>query len=189
MDSDSRPHQTEVTVADAAWHAIVDEPETICRRAVAATLELLGPRDRALEVSVLLADDAAIRALNRTWRGKDAPTDVLSFPAGPPPAGLPAGSSWPLGDIVVASGVCGREAEAAGRPVAAHLTHLIVHGTLHLLGHDHEIAAEAEAMEALERQIMAALGLPAPYGGSEAESAATQPLGGQRASDPAEVPG
>lgn len=163
MDSDSSSHQTEVTVADAAWHAAVTEPETVCRRAVAATLALVGPRDRALETSVLLTDDAAIRELNRTWRGKDAPTDVLSFPAGPPPEGLPEGSSWPLGDIVVSLGVCRCDASALGRPLEAHLAHLVVHGTLHLLGHDHEVPAEAEAMEALERRIMAALGLPDPY--------------------------
>lgn len=107
-------------------------------------------------VSVLFADDAAVRALNRTWRGKDAPTNVLSFPA---PAGLGA-----VGDIALALETVVAEARDRGKPVSDHAAHLIAHGFLHLLGYDHEADADAERMEARERAIMAELGLPDPYG-------------------------
>lgn len=169
MDSDSNDHQTQVTVEAAGWRSAVTDPETICRKAVAATLRAARDGCAAGEVAVRLADDAAIQELNRSWRGKDAPTDVLSFPAGPPPAGLPAGLGWPLGDLALALETSAREAAEEGKPLADHLTHLVVHGTLHLLGHDHEQPAEAEAMEALERRILAALGVPDPY---RAEAAA-----------------
>lgn len=163
MDSHSSPHPTGVTVEASGWRAAVTDPETICRRAVAATLELAGPDGLPAEVAVRLADDRALRALNRRWRGKDAPTNVLSFPAGPRPPGLPEGCPWPLGDLALALETVLREAAAEAKPVADHLAHLVVHGTLHLLGHDHEQAAEAEAMEALERRILARLGVPDPY--------------------------
>lgn len=163
MDSDSSPHQTEVTVEVASWRSAVTDPETICRRAVVATLEATGSTGTVGEVSVVLADDATVRALNRDFRGKDVPTDVLSFPAGPRSPGLPAECPWPLGDIVLAFETSARDAAAAGRPLGAHLAHLVVHGTLHLLGHDHERPEEAEQMEALERRILAALGVPDPY--------------------------
>jgi probable rRNA maturation factor len=107
-------------------------------------------------VSVLFADDAAVRALNRTWRGKDAPTNVLSFPA---PAGLGA-----VGDIALALETVVAEARDRGKPVSDHAAHLIAHGFLHLLGYDHEADADAERMEARERAIMAELGLSDPYG-------------------------
>jgi probable rRNA maturation factor len=104
---------------------------------------------------VLLADDAALRALNRDWRGKDKPTNVLSFPA-------PQGGEM-LGDIALAAETVAAEAQAQGKPFAAHMAHLLAHGFLHLLGYDHEIEAEAEAMEARERAILVSLGLPDPY--------------------------
>lgn len=163
MDSDSSPHQTEVTVEAPGWRSAVTDPETICRRAVAATLEAAGPAGTVGEVSVVLADDATVRVLNRDFRGKDAPTDVLSFPAGPRSPGLPAECPWPLGDIVLALETSAGDAAAAGRPLSAHLAHLVVHGTLHLLGHDHDRPDEAERMEALERRILAGLGVPDPY--------------------------
>ncbi len=163
MDSDSSSRSTEVTVAAAGWHAAVDDPADVCRRAVAATLAAVGGRDRTGPVTVLLADDATLRALNRDFRGKDAATNVLSFPAGPRPPGLPEHAPWPLGDLAIALETCLREAAAEGKPSAHHLTHLVVHGTLHLLGHDHEDPAEAEIMEGLERRILAGLGIPDPY--------------------------
>lgn len=102
-----------------------------------------------------------MRALNKRHRGLDRPTNVLSFPIGAaaPGEGVPA----MLGDVVLASGVVAREAAEQDKAVAAHLSHLVVHGVLHLLGYDHETDPEAERMEALEVQTLAALGLPDPY--------------------------
>ena len=114
------------------------------------------------ELAIVLTDDAAIRTLNRDWRGKDAPTNVLSFPAAAPSAPR-AGDARLLGDIVIAYETTAREAVAEGKPFAHHLAHLAVHGFLHLLGYDHETDAEAEAMEALEIAVLRRLGVPNPY--------------------------
>jgi probable rRNA maturation factor len=111
-------------------------------------------------LTVLLTDDASVQALNRDFRGKDAPTNVLSFPA--------AETALPyLGDIALAYGVCARESLAQGKPLEDHLAHLTVHGVLHLLGYDHQAHAEAEAMEEMERAILERLGVPDPYARDE----------------------
>ena len=108
-----------------------------------------------IEVSVRFTDDDEVRALNAEWRGKDKPTNVLSFPMLEPSL---------LGDIVLARGVCAREAEEKAIPIADHAAHLVVHGTLHLLGYDHEDGEEeAEAMESVERAALASLGIADPY--------------------------
>jgi probable rRNA maturation factor len=104
-------------------------------------------------ISVVLADDAMQRDLNRTFRGKDKPTNVLSF----------EGEGDELGDIVLAYETVKREAKEQGKSFASHTAHLVVHGCLHLLGHDHERARDAEKMEALEKSILARLGFPDPY--------------------------
>ena len=114
------------------------------------------------EVSVLLCDDDAIRDLNRDWRGVDKATNVLSFPTPGPLAARPL-----LGDIAVSWNTTRREAEDEGKPVADHLTHLLVHGFLHLLGYDHESEGEGDAMERLEASILAGLGIADPYRSSE----------------------
>jgi len=135
--------------------------EDLSRRALAAAA---GRAGLALKpgavVSILLTDDAAVRAINRQWRAKDAPTNVLSFQSVSPDrlAEAPA-----LGDIVLACETVGREAIEEGIAFEAHATHLIVHGFLHLLGFDHEEDAEAERMEALETVILADLGIADPY--------------------------
>ena len=124
---------------------------------VRAALDVDGKKSG--EITVRLVDEEEGRALNRDYRGKDYATNVLSFPAE-----LPEGVKLPLlGDLVICAPVVAREAAEQGKPVAAHYAHLTVHGCLHLLGWDHEDPREAEAMEQLEREILAGLGLPDPY--------------------------
>ena len=146
--------------------------EALASAAVAAAVAAtphgeLAAIDAIVEVAIRLTDDAEVRALNRDYRHKDKPTNVLSFPMVPPDlidslANTDDGEIL-LGDIVLAHETCTREAAERAVPVEAHATHLIVHGTLHLLGYDHMRDDEAEAMESLEREIMAALGLHDPY--------------------------
>lgn len=169
MDSESS-HTIEVTAdAEEAWHAAVTDPLGTAERAVAAVLGGHAPAGMPslppVEVSVLLTDDARVRELNRVWRGKDEPTNVLSFPARSPCEPWPAegGPAAPLGDVAVALETLLREAAEEGKRPADHLAHLVVHGTLHLLGHDHEDDTEAEAMEALEVSVLAGLGVVDPY--------------------------
>ncbi len=127
----------------------------------------IGGGDTSVEVSLKFTSDEEVRALNRDYRGKDRPTNVLSFPMLAPDlinmvANTDDGEVL-LGDIVLAYGTCVREAALREISIAAHATHLIVHGTLHLLGYDHMNDGEAEAMESLEQTIMASLGLHNPY--------------------------
>ena len=125
----------------------------------------LAGRIREADVAIRLVDEDEGRALNRHYRGKDYATNVLSFPA-ELPEGLPAGFRLPLlGDLVMCAPVVAREAAEQGKPLNAHYAHLTVHGVLHLLGWDHEDDTEAEAMERLEREILAALGIDDPYAG------------------------
>jgi probable rRNA maturation factor len=163
MDSDSS-HTIEVTVEAEAWRAAVTDPERLCRRAAAAALA--GEPGTPAEVSVLLTDDARISRLNGRYRGREGPTNVLSFPTGGAPPPGPAAAPRLLGDVVVALETTRREAADEGRQVADHLAHLVVHGTLHLLGYDHEAVAEAERMEAREIELLAGLGIADPYRGA-----------------------
>ena len=112
------------------------------------------------EVSIVLTDDSAIRSLNRNWRGIDKPTNVLSFPASGPDV---SEGTRLFGDIVIAFETLKRECADENRDFLHHLAHLAVHGFLHLNGHDHQTDAQAEAMEGLERKIMARLNMPDPY--------------------------
>ncbi|MEP6868780.1 MAG: rRNA maturation RNase YbeY [Novosphingobium sp.] len=127
--------------------------------------ELGNPR---LSASLLFTDDAQVHTLNREWRAKDKPTNVLSFPMierADLIALSPDGPPELLGDIALAFETCAREADEKAIPLEAHAAHLIVHGLLHLAGHDHEIsAADAAQMEALEINALARMGLPDPYG-------------------------
>ena len=157
------PNEIDVAIEDARWDDAVPELEAWVIRAVEAGLAAgpASPRN-PVEVSVLLADDATVQDLNRTWRGKDRPTNVLSFPAAPQPA--QPGLARPLGDVVLAYDTLVRESAEQSKPLAHHLAHLLVHGTLHLLGQDHETGdADADAMEALEVAALATLGVPDPY--------------------------
>lgn len=148
--------------------------ERLAAPACAAALDELGLDPAQFAVSLLACGDARIAALNADFRGKPVPTNVLSWPAEergaatpgemphlPPPH--PAGPPLELGDIALAHQTCAREAAEAGRPLDHHVTHLLVHGLLHLLGFDHETDADADLMEGLETRILARLGVPDPY--------------------------
>jgi len=142
----------EVEVEDPAWLRSLPGAAELAQAAAEAALE--GWKDE--DLVILLADDDAVRDLNARFRGKDAATNVLSFPAA-------ANAGRHLGDIALASGVCKREAAEHGKSLADHLRHLVIHGVLHLLGYDHTVDAEAERMEALERELLAGLGIADPY--------------------------
>lgn len=149
-----------VSVTQAGWHRMLPATEKAVARAVRAAAAGARYRKRAL-VDVHLADDRLLRRLNRVHRGKDAPTNVLSFPLGASmPGRMPREH---LGDVVVALGTVRREARAQGKRPADHAVHLLVHGTLHLLGYDHLTARDAVAMERLEKRILAGLGIADPY--------------------------
>lgn len=127
----------------------------------AAASELGLTVDHPSEVSFLFTDDATIQAINNEWRGKDKPTNVLSFPAFPLRPGM---APKPLlGDIVLAFETVQREAKDEHKSFDNHIAHLMIHGLLHLFGYDHETDSEAEAMEDLERKILSALAIPDPY--------------------------
>ena len=123
----------------------------------------LAGRIREADLAIRIVDSPEGRALNRHYRGKDYATNVLSFPADLP-EGLPPGVRLPLlGDLVICAPVVAREAREQGKPLNAHYAHLTVHGVLHLLGWDHDNDVEADAMEQLEREILAGLGIEDPY--------------------------
>jgi probable rRNA maturation factor len=178
----------DIEIEDAAWTAALPDAEALVLAAAEAALRagappppLRGPPPPSGEerggrnlrspppsgegdpegvegasVVLLLTDDATVRDLNARFRHKDAATNVLSFPAPPNP-------ERHLGDVALAYGVCAREAVEQGKPLGRHLQHLVAHGVLHLLGYDHMSDDEAEAMEGLERVVMAGLGAPDPY--------------------------
>ena len=143
----------DVLVQSPQWKA-KPRVKMIVTRAISAAANAVS-RDSG-EVAVVLTDDAAVRRLNRRWRGIDKPTNVLSFPAA-------ASSAGTLGDIAIAYQTLARECRTARKPFAAHLSHLAIHGFLHLMGYDHQHDSDAEAMEQVERSVLARLGIPDPY--------------------------
>jgi probable rRNA maturation factor len=165
-----RPTTIDITEPFPAWRTALPRRRAICRAAARAALAA-APAGRAVksaaaELSIVLGDDALLRRLNRQWRGKDKPTNVLSFPArdaASRAAAPPAGAPLPLGDVILAFGTVAGEAAAQGKTLAGHLAHLVVHGVLHLLGFDHEEAATAARMEALETEVLAGIGVADPY--------------------------
>ena len=164
------------SIADKGWDKALPEAGKLARGAVRRTIKaaLEAPslpwkrvrEAQRFSLGVTLESDAGLRQLNQGYRGKDKPTNVLSFAAldaGLPPKGTPKDYPWELGDVVLALGVVRDEAKAQGKTLPQHTCHLVVHGVLHLLGFDHEVARDAEAMENLEREILAGLGWPDPY--------------------------
>jgi probable rRNA maturation factor len=150
----------DIEIEDPAWSRALPQVEALARQAAEAALARHEPGPTAL--TILLADDEAVRELNAGFRGKDAATNVLSFPA-------PENPEHHLGDIALAFGVCAREAAEQGKPLAHHVQHLVAHGVLHLLGYDHINDDEAEEMEGLERIVLAGLGVPDPYAAGEGD--------------------
>jgi len=152
----------DVTIEGADWPVLLPDAAAIAEEtATVAWRHVARPVAGPAELSILLADDATVRRLNRAHRGQDKPTNVLSFPIGDTisVAGVPI----MLGDVVLASGVVAREAVEQGKTAIAHFRHLVVHGVLHLAGYDHIADGDAETMEALEVEILAALAVPNPY--------------------------
>jgi probable rRNA maturation factor len=150
----------DISVPSALWRGL-PRARGLARATIDACVEEMGIAAReGVEVSLCLADDARLRSLNAQWRGTDKPTNVLSFPASSPER---PGQAPMLGDIALAYETVAREAEECGAPLADHYRHLVAHGFLHLVGFDHQTAEEAERMEALERRILARLGVADPY--------------------------
>lgn len=177
------PEALSLTEGALTLDCVIEAPEwaplDLPARALAASLAALdhlglADPDQPVELSLLATDDARIAALNAAFRDKGAPTNVLSWPAADlapsvpgqvPPRPAPDFPDEPLflGDIALSLDTCAREAASAGRPLSDHVTHLVVHGLLHLLGYDHQTEADAELMESTEVAILQGLGVPDPY--------------------------
>ena len=149
----------DVEIEDQAWAQAIDDVAGLTARSAEAALKI---EHAAGDVAVLLADDDVVSDLNARFRGKDRPTNVLSFSA-------PASAHPQLGDIALAYGVCAAEARAQGKSLADHLAHLVAHGVLHLLGYDHETESEASVMEEMEREILRGFGIADPYAPRDAD--------------------
>lgn len=143
----------DIRIEEAGWPEAAADPETVCQRALDAAHAITGVSG---EIALLLTDDAEMHQLNRDWRGKDKPTDVLSFPADEMDAPF-------LGDIAVGLGVARGDADTRSIKLADHLSHLVIHGYLHLIGYDHIEDDEAREMEDLEIRALASLGIGDPY--------------------------
>lgn len=152
-------HRLTVLVEAARWRKLLPAAPALVRRAARTALAAAGP-DHQAELAIVLLDDRRQRALNKQWRGKDKSTNVLAFPGA---ASVPVGTPLPLGDVVLAIGTIEEEAAAQSKSLADHVTHLVIHGTLHLLGFDHDLPARAKRMETLETKLLAQLGIADPY--------------------------
>jgi probable rRNA maturation factor len=160
---------TDISVSHGGWVSAVGDVESVCHRAALAAFGTCVDMKLAqVEISILLTDDKNLRDLNKKYRAIDKPTNVLSF------TNLSENKTFQfealphlLGDVVIAYETTLNEAEQEGKKLADHLSHLVIHGVLHLLGHDHEHYAQAVLMEALETSTLATLGIPDPYNGTE----------------------
>jgi probable rRNA maturation factor len=168
--------EIEVSVMAPSWRRLEPAAATLARtaaqaalrsRSARAVLRRAFPAGGPVELAIVLTDDRTVRQLNRRYRGLDKPTNVLSFAAQdlaePIAVALPAGAAAVLGDVVLAGQTVSREAAEQGKSLGDHLAHLVVHGTLHLLGYDHQDAAEARRMEGIEARVLAGLGIADPY--------------------------
>jgi probable rRNA maturation factor len=164
-----RPLLLDIVRDDGDWGAL-SPVEPLVEHAVRAVARHVPPSGRSGCATLVLSSDERMRALNRTWRGRDQATNVLSFPAVPLP-GAPAAATPFLGDIVLAGETLLREAAEQGIEPSHHFQHLLVHGILHLLGYDHETDAQAQIMEGLEIGILASLGIASPYADEEGKRA------------------
>ena len=164
-DPDSTSTEVEVSVLDRQWRDDLPSADRVARRAAETALRRAAAAElrRPNELSVVLADDARVRELNRDYRGRDAATNVLAFANLDDPAAASPGAPVLLGDVVLARQTLLREAAAQGKSPADHLSHLVVHGVLHLLGFDHQQDDEARCMENLEILVLADLGVSNPY--------------------------
>lgn len=155
--------RVDVAIEDPEWTALVSDPSALAERALAAAAEELADDLRgAVDVSVVFTSDDAIRRLNRDHRGRDRPTNVLSFPLEAPNTGE-SGNPAMIGDIVLAARTVAAEAADQGKTVDRHVCHLLIHGMLHLVGFDHEQDDEAVAMECREVAALRRLGIADPY--------------------------
>ncbi len=160
----------DVTVEDDAWQDDLPGADDIVKRACTSALQVACSRE-AVTMSVVMASDRMLAELNRRWRHIDRPTDVLSFPSQDRapgtrlqrPAGSPPGGAIALGDIVIARETIVDDARRRTLALTDHLSHIVVHGTLHLLGYDHETEVDARVMENMERIVLETLGIPDPY--------------------------
>lgn len=164
----------DLVIDEPGWERALPEIRDVATIAAELALGAADLPPDGFTISLLACDDARIAALNAGFRGRDAPTNVLSWPAfslgaaepGARPARPPAasvGGRTPLGDVAIALGTVTREAESAGLPLKSHALHLILHGCLHLLGYDHERPEDADLMEGVETRALAGIGLPDPY--------------------------
>lgn len=153
--------EIDIRIASSAWRAALPNPAAAVRRAAVAALKAELPAKARTGLSILLTDDDEMRKLNAGWRAKDRPTNVLSFPA--ENAVDPAKPPAYLGDVALGLATCQREAREQKKTLADHVAHLTVHGVLHLIGYDHMDDEQAEAMEPLETEILAGLGIADPY--------------------------
>lgn len=160
----------DIAIDDAGWLDAVPDAEDLTRRAAQQAVAVAGAEHR-FAVSIVLGDDQAVRRLNSAWRGIDKATNVLSFPAldvapdkpPEPEPSHPKDEPVALGDVIVARETVLAEAAAQNKTASDHLAHLIIHGVLHLLGYDHVDDADADRMEALERQLLDRFGIADPY--------------------------
>ena len=156
--------EIEISLRDSAWSTVLPDAAAVVRRAAAAVLEAEANLPGHVELSVVLADDAFVRTLNRDYRGQDRATDVLSFPVHEPPRlDRPGEMPLMLGDVVLARETVQRDSASTGVGLADRVSHLVVHGVLHLLGHDHDEPDAERRMRALESRTLLALGLCDPY--------------------------
>lgn len=153
--------EIDIRIASSGWRAALPNPAAAVRRAAVAALKAELPAKARTSLSILLTDDAEMRKLNAGWRAKDKPTNVLSFPA--ENAVDPARPPAYLGDVALGLATCKREAREQKKTLADHVAHLTVHGVLHLIGYDHMDDDQAEAMEPLETEILAGMGIADPY--------------------------